>query len=105
MSWVALAAITVTRTPATVTVSSDATVEKFVPVIVAVTPGVSVPGVMSVIVGEGRIVIVTGAVPTLPSLVALMVTVPGALPVTMPDALTVAFESSDDVHTTVRPLI
>ena len=47
---------------------------------------------------------VTTAVPDTPSLVAVMVAEPAATPVTTPDAETVAFVASDDVHVTVRPV-
>src|SRR5262245_60031185 len=41
--------------------------------------------------------------PTTPSLVAVIVTMPGATPVTTPIVDTVALATSDDAHTTVRP--
>ena len=45
---------------------------------------------------------VTEAVPDLPSLVAVIVAVPSATPVTRPLLLTAATEAADVLHVTVR---
>jgi hypothetical protein len=47
---------------------------------------------------------VTAALPVLPSLVALMLTLPTPTAVTNPDTLTFAFVESEVVHVTVRPV-
>lgn len=53
--------------------------------------------------GGGGVGTVTVAVPDFPSLVAVMLAVPAATPVTTPDVVTVAMCVSDDDHATTRP--
>jgi hypothetical protein len=54
--------------------------------------------------GSGGAVTVTAADPDTPSLVAVMFAVPGATPVTVPDALTVAAAVLSELHATTRPV-
>src|SRR5205814_5965458 len=97
---VVVAAVTVALMPPIFTVFEAGVAEKLLPVMVAEMPGVSVAGDTLLMEGAGAAATVTVAVPTLPSLVALMVAVPMATPVTRPLELTVALVASDVAQVT-----
>jgi hypothetical protein len=59
---------------------------------------------VTVTVATAGSVTVTVAVPVLPSLVAVIVAVPPATPVTTPDEETVAILVALELHVTVRPV-
>src|SRR5512133_1889171 len=89
---VAVAAFTVTGTPATVTALAPSAT-KFAPVIVAIAPGVSVAGEIDAIVGGAEpagAVTTTAAVAVIPSHSAVIVVVPGLSAASLPFASTVA---------------
>jgi hypothetical protein len=102
VSCVALAAVTETETPETVTVFSPGVVPKPEPVIVAVTPGASVSGEIAVTTGSLASTTVISVVAVFPSIVAVIVVVPNDTAVTLP-LTTVATSPCDDVHVVVRP--
>jgi hypothetical protein len=86
-----------------VRVPPTASLRVAVSVWVAPTPTLAADGA-TVTLATGTIVTVIVALPDLPSLVAVAVAVPAAIPVTTPTLDTLATLAFDEVHVTVRPI-